>query len=72
MSWWIRFGERSSCCLLEGVEACCRGEDEKLRNKGWVEDGREFRLELRSNVAGRFILCSICSVETKMFTLIFP
>ncbi|RVW89852.1 hypothetical protein CK203_034378 [Vitis vinifera] len=53
VSWWIRFGERSLCCLLEGVEACCRGEDEKLRNKGWVEDGREFRLELRSNVAGR-------------------
>ena len=72
VSWWIRFGERSLCCLLEGVEACCRGEDEKLCNKGWVEDGREFRLELRSNGAGRLILCSVCSVETKRFTLSFP
>ena len=23
---WIRFGNFSLCCLLEGVEACCRGE----------------------------------------------
>ncbi|RVW94433.1 hypothetical protein CK203_035701 [Vitis vinifera] len=23
---WIRFGSLSLCCLLEGVEACCRGE----------------------------------------------
>ncbi|RVX16461.1 hypothetical protein CK203_005894 [Vitis vinifera] len=46
--------------------------NEKLCNKGWVEDGREFRLELRSNGAGRLILCSVCSVETKRFTLSFP
>ena len=22
---WVRFGSFSLCCLLEGVEACCRG-----------------------------------------------
>ena len=30
---WIRFGSLSLCCLLEGVEACCRGESRLLRGR---------------------------------------
>ena len=26
---WIKFGGLSLCCLLEGVEACCKGEHAK-------------------------------------------
>lgn len=38
-----------------------------------LERGRKgYLLELRSNAAGRFLLCSVCSVEERRFTLVFP
>ena len=39
--------------------------------KVWDEGGRSYRLERRSNEAGRFIQSSVSPVETN-FTLIFP
>ena len=35
---WIRFGSFSLRCLLEGVEACCRGVFMQGHAKSW-EDG---------------------------------
>ena len=38
-----------------------------------LERGRKgYLLELRSNAAGRLLLCSVCSVEERRFTLVFP
>ena len=71
MSRWIRCGKRNLCCLLEDVEACYRSEDENLCNKTWVEDETEFTLELTSYEADGFIICLICCVKTKRFTLSF-
>ena len=68
---WIRFGEKSLSLLLEGVEAWCRGESNSRRLKVWEERGRKFRLECRSNVVGRFLLCSVRDVEAKKFCLVF-
>ena len=72
MSLWIRFRDQSLCQLLEGVEACCRHEDGKVRSKDWVEDGRDFRLKLCSNGVRRFIFYLVSSIEDKRFTLNFP
>lgn len=36
---WIKFGELSLCCLLRGVETCCRDEVGRRCNKAWVENG---------------------------------
>ncbi|RVX06960.1 hypothetical protein CK203_014938 [Vitis vinifera] len=58
LSSWIRFGEKGLSLLLEGVEAWCRGESNSKLLKVWDEGARKFRLECRSNVAGRFLLCS--------------
>ena len=69
---WIRFGESSLCNMLDGVEACCRNEASKWCSNVWVENGREFRLEHRSNRAGRFIHCMVKTVEAKRFSLCFP
>ena len=44
---WIRFGEFSLRCLLEGVEACCKEERFRIGAKSRVEEGRSFRLERR-------------------------
>ena len=38
----------------------------------WEEDGRKFKVEIRENEAGRYILCSIIDVESKRFCLVVP
>ncbi|WJZ84312.1 hypothetical protein VitviT2T_003921 [Vitis vinifera] len=72
LSSWIRFGEKGLSLLLEGAEAWCRGEFNLKLLKVWDEGARKFRLECRSNVAGRFLLCSVKDVERKKFCLVFP
>ncbi|RVW65101.1 hypothetical protein CK203_034942 [Vitis vinifera] len=48
---WIRFGNLSLCCLLEGVEACYRGVIVQGFVKSWEDGGRRFKLESRANEA---------------------
>ncbi|RVW74531.1 hypothetical protein CK203_053789 [Vitis vinifera] len=69
---WIRFGDGGLSLFLEGVEFCCQKENLKVFSKSWLEGGRSYRLQLRINEVGRFLLCSIFSVEGKRFVLIFP
>ena len=69
---WIKFGEKSFSSLLEGVEDWCREESSSRRLRVWEEGGRKYRLECRSNVAGRYLLCSVRDVEAKRFCLVFP
>ena len=68
---WIRFGERGLSVLLEGVEACCQKEGLKVFNNSWLEGGRSYKLQLRSNEAGRYLFCSVVSAEANRFVLIF-
>ena len=68
---WIRFGESSLRCLLEGVEVYCREESFGRGVRSWEEEERKFRLERCSNKAGRFILCSVRDVEAKRFCFVF-
>ncbi|RVX08997.1 hypothetical protein CK203_013817 [Vitis vinifera] len=35
---WIRFGDLSLRCLLEGVEACCKDESLERWSNGWEEE----------------------------------
>ena len=69
---WIKFGEKSFSFLLEGVEDWCKGESSSRRLKVWEEGGRKYRLECRSNDAGRYLLCSVRDLEAKRFCLVFP
>ena len=69
---WIKFGDASLSSLLAGVETCCRGSDHRSWSLVWEEGGRKYRLERRSNEAGRFLLCSVRDLEAKRFSLIFP
>ncbi|RVW35891.1 hypothetical protein CK203_084605 [Vitis vinifera] len=62
----------SLCCLMEGVEACCKGEFAKRFVKSWEDGGRKFRLECHANEAGKFILCSVVDSEAKKYCLVFP
>ena len=68
---WIRFGEKSLSLLLEGVEAWCRGGSNLRHLKVWEEGGRKFRLDCRSNVAGRFLHCSVKMWKQRNFVLFF-
>lgn len=67
---WIRFRERSLVGLLVRVEDCCQKVAGKPF-KEWKKGETSYRLDLQSNVAGRFILCSICFVESKRL-MVFP
>ena len=58
--------------LLEGVEDFYQKESLKEFKNSWVEEGRSYKLQLRSNEVGRYLLCSIFFVEAKRFVLIFP
>ena len=40
--------------------------------KAWLEGGRRYQMELRSNKAGRFLFCTAWDVEGKKFSLAFP
>ena len=68
---WIRFGNLSLCCLLEGVEACCRGVIVQGFVKSWEDGGKKFKLESHANEVGRFLLCSMVDSESKRY-LVFP
>ena len=69
---WIRFGEASLRCLLEGVEACCREVDDQRWVIEWMEGNKKFRMERRLTKAGRFILSSVRDLEAKRCSIIFP
>ena len=69
---WIRFGEASLRCLLDGVEACCREVNNSVWATGWEEGNRKYRLERRSNGAGRFIFCSVRNIDSKKYSIIVP
>ncbi|RVX18713.1 putative ribonuclease H protein [Vitis vinifera] len=69
---WMKFGVKSFSFLLEGVEDWCRGESSSRRLKVLEEGGRKYRLECRSNKAGRYLLCSVRDLEAKRFCLVFP
>ncbi|RVW68018.1 hypothetical protein CK203_064833 [Vitis vinifera] len=72
VSSWIRFGEASLRCLLDGVEVCCREVNNSVWATGWEEGNRKYRLERRSNGAGRFIFCSVRNIDSKKYSIIVP
>lgn len=56
---------------LEGAESCYHDNDRKSYRKVWIEGGRDYKLEMRSNRVGRFLLCFVFSMEENRFTLVF-
>ena len=70
-STWIRFGDSSLRCLLEGVEVCCREERLGKVVKNWENERKRFRLKKCANEAGRYILCYGRNLEAKRFCLAF-
>ena len=68
---WIHFSGKGFSFLLEGVETCCSLKVGERFKKAWMEGGRRYQLELRSNKAGRFLFCTVWDVEGKKFSLAF-
>ena len=68
----IRFGSSGLGFLLEGVKESYRDERRGKISKSWEEEGRKYRFEVRSNVVGRFIMCSMVDVGAKHFCFVFP
>lgn len=58
--------------MLEGVETCCEGQFRNSFFMWWNKVSKGYKLVLPSNKAGRFLLCSVLSLEEKSFSLVFP
>ena len=65
----IRLGESGLSFLLQGVEFCIQKRDKKVFSNSWVEGERSFKLQLHSNEAGRFLLCSVFTTQERRFVL---
>ena len=68
---WIRFGEGVKI-LIKGVESFIRGAGWINEGLAWRENDRRYRMKLRKNEGGRFILCSVADLDGKWHGLSFP
>ena len=68
---WIKFGERCLVALLEGVEDCYKRKCRESFRRVCNESGKGYKLELRNNKPGRFLLCTTLCVEENVL-LGFP
>lgn len=71
LSSWIRFAEKILAKLLEGAKECFVGKVKEPFRRVWNEGGRGYKLELCSNKARRFLLCSAMCAKEKRFSC-FP
>ena len=53
---WVRFGSLSLCCLLEGVEACRRGDIVQGLVKRWEDGGLSWKVEQMRQVGSYCVL----------------
>ena len=71
-SYWIRFREEGVRILIKAVESFRREVGRCSESVEWWENGRRYSLELKENVAGRFIQCSVADEDDKRHCLLFP
>ena len=60
---WIRFGKEGTNILFKGVESFRKEAGKNNTGLEWKENGRRYRLELRKNEGGRFLLCSVVDLD---------
>ena len=69
---WIRFGEEGARTFLKSVVSLRTEADKNFEGLGWCENDRRYRLEMRKNCFGRFLLCSVTDLDGKRHRLLFP
>ena len=69
---WVRFSGKGLALLVEGAETCSALKVGECFRNVWVEGEIQCLLDLHSNRAGRFLLCSAWDVEGKEFSVVFP
>ncbi|RVW25808.1 hypothetical protein CK203_101074 [Vitis vinifera] len=69
---WIKASRGVVVWILKSLEACCKWRGKKLF-KGDVNDrGRRFRIEMRQNEAGRYLVFSVLSADDRRYFIIIP
>ena len=68
---WIYFGKEGAKILLKSVVSFRVDADNNKKGVGWCENGRRYRLEMRKNEHGRFLICSATDLDGKRQT-VFP
>ena len=60
---WVKFGDYSLKCLLNGIEECERAYNNGDWSIAWEEEGRKYRT---------FLLCSMRDIGRKSFSIAVP
>ena len=68
---WIRFSDVDLQNLLSRLENCSKAYQKQGWVAQWEENGRQFKLERRSNSTGTFIRCTVKNSSVKWHCLIF-
>ena len=69
---WINASRGVVVWILKSLEAYCKWRGKKLF-KGDVNDrGRRFRIEMRQNEAGRYLVFSVLSADDRRYFIIIP
>ena len=69
---WIYFGKEGAKILLKSVVSIRVDAEKNKKGVGWCENGRRYRLEMRKNEHGRFLICSATDLDGKRHRLFFP
>ena len=69
---WIQFGTEGARTLLRCVVSLRSVAVKNYEGLGWCENGRRYRLEMKENFYGRFMLCSTTDLDGRRHRLLFP
>ena len=69
---WIHFGKGVKILIKDMENFASGGAGRNGEGLEWKENERRYRLKLRKNERGRFILCSVADLDGKWYGLSFP
>ncbi|RVX00292.1 hypothetical protein CK203_024581 [Vitis vinifera] len=69
---WIKASRGVVVWILKSIEACCKWRGKKPFMGDVNDRGRRFRIEMRQNDAGRYLLFSVLSEDDRRYFIIIP
>ena len=69
---WIQFGIEGARTLLRCMVSLRIVADKNYEGLEWCENGRRYRLEMKENFYGRFMLCSSTDLDGRIHRFLFP
>ena len=58
--------------ILKALEACCNWRGKKPFKEDAIDRGRRYKIEMRQNEAGRFLMLSVLSEDDRRYFIFIP